>query len=204
MAYSTAPLLVAAGMKRGASAFQYNALVACFIANEQDVWCGTKSDYLGDVVGTEETDHDAYVVRTHAYDDHLADIATHVFTSYRQPRPTYESLCRFMDVSPDWHFVRKLVEMVEQWREEADHLMMYRNLVRRGGALAEIKAHIGSLRIAPDPKGVTMLTANRMKPPKVRNRDRDSLVWRGHYTSMDYTDTLPQYKDPTHSHDDQQ
>jgi hypothetical protein len=171
-------IVVAAGLMRSGSTWQFNALrLIMEAAGLEDVGTGFVND-LDDVLH-----HRHLAIKTHVYLPALNRIADHVLTSHRDVRDAFASLVRFdpnRKPSPGEVFDRSF-RHYRAWAAISDYDMPYETMVQRPlEPLRQIADVLGLGHLDLDP---VLEKLERIKPPVEKtDPDRQNLLWTGHIT----------------------
>lgn len=187
-----------------------------------DVWSGGLADFMV----TEGNEADAYVVKEHRWVESdnedepdiclwLAEYADMIFTSRRPLKEAWLSKRRFealrnghgenTEVDIDFKETRKWVYWLSRWKEHPNHVycMRYMWLAQEGGPYRVIKDIAHHLGADVNPKHVLAHLRSEMAPPKGRAKDPDTLVFREHYTSVEYEEIKQTMRVPEEAKDEE-
>lgn len=185
-------------MYRSGSTFLYNAVRILYVHTGVTTWGGDPASF----VGTDGTEANVYLIKTHPWFEELADYSDGILTSYRPVAEAWRSYNRFKEDEEDqapWQATRDWVDWFEKWRRHESHryTMYWDDFMDDDGPWNALKdvAHLLGFGDVNLIKCMKHLRSDLAPPSEKKNPD--TLIFPNHYTARDYEeDVLPRLRVP--------
>lgn len=170
--------IMIAGMKRTGSTWQANAVRLLYeeVYSPEEVWVG--EEYEG------VPQNRVTINKIHPYIENLATKATYVLTSYRNLWEVRASWKRFTGRYPTPEQFKRWINSLVMWNLHADHMTHFRILGNPEREKKEIMALAWTLDIdfTEDMIREVHQGLNNISPPKEKDYDKRTLMFKGHLT----------------------